>query len=130
MNNKKQALIITDGTDAIQLAAKSIEGSLIDYRVKVCTAEDFSGIEILPAVLFFLGCEKANPASFAYLEKMLAHINLAPRKCGIFSTNEKALEYLGGILNDCEASLGKPLLVSNGDVKSADVEKWLKSILN
>jgi hypothetical protein len=129
----KKALIITDGIESIQLIAGSIKDALtgFDYTdVKVCSAAEFDGTDLLPAELFFLGCEKPQPESFEYLEKMLAHINLASRKCGVFSTCESALIYLGDIVKDCEVSLGKPLLVSGDKANSPSVEIWLEKLLN
>ena len=127
MSAKEKALIVTDGTETIQLIAQSMSKTMIDYDVKVCTAGEFEGTSLLPAGLFFLGCEKQNPASFAYLQEMLCHINLASRKCGIFSVNKDALEYLESIVKDCEADLKSPLLVS--DVKDTSaLTNWLKEI--
>ena len=126
MSSKKNVLIITDGAKSIDLIAQSIKKSLADCKVKLCPAEKFAGTDLLPAQAFILGCEKPHPDSFAYLKEMLSHINLASRKCGIFSTNEKALKYLGGLVKDCEADLGDPLLSS--DEKPA-VKKWLKGVM-
>jgi hypothetical protein len=125
---KKKALIITDGTEEINAAAKVISGALDDYKVIVREAEKFSGTDLLPADLFIIGCEKPDPASFAYLKEFLLHINLASRKCGVFSTKEKTLKYLCGMVKDCEASLGEPLSV-NDEFKKAAVKKWLKGVL-
>ena len=128
MNNKKQALIITDGNNSIELIANSIEKSLAGFKVKNCNAKDFCGTDILGASSFFIGCEDINPASFSYLAEMLEHVNLAPRKCGIFSTNKKTLKYLGEILKDCEASVGEPLLLENGNLKISEISNWLNKI--
>lgn len=127
MAAKKRVLIITDGTDSIRRIAESIEKALIDCEVKICPASDFAGNDILPAEAFFLGCESPNPGSFAYLEEMLEHINLAPRSCGIFSNNKDSLKYMSGLLSDCEASLGEPLLASDGS--APNVENWLKATI-
>ena len=129
MNTKKRVLVVTDGTEAIQSIARAITNELPDCKTEICSGEVFAGTDLLPAETFFLGCEKPHPASFAYLAEMLQHINLAGRKCGIFSTNEKSLKYLGGLVKDCEASLGEPLLVSDGKVHAPAVKKWIKGIL-
>ena len=132
MSAKKKVLIVTDGTESIDLIAQSLQNGMTDCKVKVCPADKFEGTDLLPAGIFFLGCEKPRPDSFSYLEEMLAHINLAGRHCGIFSTNEKALKYLRGIVKDCDAGLGEPLLVTDATQKkelSKTVKKWLKGIL-
>jgi len=125
---KERVLIVTDGTETIQLIAQSISKTMTDYELKVCTAGEFAGTDLLPAGLFFLGCEKQKPPSFAYLEEMLAHINLASRKCGIFSVNKDALEYLESIVKDCEAGLEPPFLAAGVEDSSA-LTNWLKEIL-
>jgi len=130
---KKKALIITDGTEEIKTAAKNISGALSDlalndFSVKTCEAEKFRGTDLLPVNLIIIGCEKSDPASFAYLKEFLLHINLASRKCGVFSTNKKTLKYLCGLVKDCEADLGEPLSVDDETKKSA-LKKWLKGII-
>ena len=129
MSSKEKVLIITDGTESIQLIARSIENALIDYRIEMCSGDVFSGTDLLPAEIIFIGCEKPHPASFAYLSQMLEHINLAGRKCGIFSTSEKALNYLSGLVKDSEAVLGEPLIAAKGEVQQPAVKKWVKGIL-
>jgi len=129
---KKKVLIVTDGTESIDLIALSLKNALTDFKVKICPADKFDGTDLLPAGIFFLGCEKPHPASFSYLEEMLSHINLAGRRCGIFSTNEKSIKYLRGIVKDCEANLGESLLVTDiaqKKVQTKTVKKWLKGIL-
>jgi len=125
---KKTALIITDGTEEIKAAAKIISGALDDFKVKNCEAEKFSGTDLLPADLFIIGCEKPDPPSFAYLKEFLLHINLASRKCGVFSSKEKTLKYLCAMVKDCEAALGEPLSVKD-KLKKSDIKKWLKGVL-
>ena len=125
----KKALIITDGTQSIDLIAKPIKNALDGFSVAVCTAEKFEGTDILPVDVFFIGCETPSPSSFSYLEELLAHINLAPRKCGIFSTNQEALKYLENNLKDCEASLGETLLSLDGGFQESDINKWVKGII-
>ena len=126
MSAKKRVLVVTDGTEAIQSVARAITNELSDCKTEICSGEVFAGTDLLPAETFFLGCEKPHPASFAYLAEMLMHINLAGRKCGIFSTNEKSLKYLEGLLTDCEAALGEPLLVTDASPHTQAVKKWLK----
>jgi len=124
---EKKALIVTDDDKSLDFAAQSIKSCLQDHAVKICSACDFAGTDLLPAQIFFLGCNKPSPASFSYLEEMLSHINLVSRKCGVFSSDKKSLDYLGRILKDCEVQLGKPLLLNGGTDKTA-IESWLKGI--
>jgi hypothetical protein len=122
----KKALIITDGTKLINSIAESIKNALTGFNVKICPADKFAGTEILPVDIFFLGCENSSPSSFAYIEELLSHINLVSRKCGIFSTRQKTLKYLSGILKDCEADLGETMLSTDGGYQQSDINKWIK----
>ncbi|MCL2066153.1 MAG: hypothetical protein FWG99_01655 [Treponema sp.] len=124
----KRVLIVTDGTQSIQVIAQSITAALTGCKVKVCTAETFDTTELLPVDVFFLGCENPNPASFSYLSQLLQHINLALKSCGIFSTSGKALKYLDTLVKSCEAAVGDGLLV-DGAVKLAVLKKWLKGVM-
>jgi len=126
---EKKALIITDGTESIQSAAKIIFDALTEFNVKTCTAVNFEGTDLLPADIFFLGSENPKHESFAYLEDLLSHINLASRKCGIFSTNENAIQYLRGILKDSDADLSELLLVMGNEEKKSIIENWLSKLL-
>jgi hypothetical protein len=123
---KRRVLIITDEAQSIQSIARSISNVLTNCNVKILTAQEFSGDDLLPAEIFFIGCENPNPSSFAYLEELLLHINLVSRKCGIFSTNKKTLDYLQNIVKDSETGLFEPLLVGNA-VKDSNIENWLKN---
>jgi hypothetical protein len=128
--SKKKALIITDGTKTIRSAALHIKESLGGgYKVKICPAKRFIGTDLLAADIFFIGSKKAKPKSFAALDEMLSHINLASRKCGIFSINEKAINYLRGILEAGEADFKEPLLVSEEEIKKSTVNKWINRLL-
>ena len=125
----KKALIITDGTESIQSTAQLISGALSGFKVKICSAQNFDGTDLLAAEVFFLGCAEASPSFFSYLEEMLAHINLASRKCGIFSVKEKPLKYLSKIIKDCEADAAEPLLVPDGKINKTALNKWIKNII-
>jgi len=127
--SKKKALIITDGTKTIRSTALYIKESLTDYKVRICPAKRFVGTDLLAADIFFIGSKKAKPKSFTGLSEMLSHINLASRKCGIFSVNEKAVNYLRGILEACEADFKEPLLVSEEEIKKSTVNKWVNRLL-
>ncbi|MDR0320047.1 MAG: hypothetical protein LBI28_00955 [Treponema sp.] len=124
----KKAIIITDGTEVINQVSDKISDALTGFNVKICPAEEFVGNELLPADVFFIGCEKSSPASFDYLEDFLSHINLASRKCGVFSVEEKVNKYLLSLLRDSEADAGAPLLAENGKTEDKAVKKWIKSI--
>jgi hypothetical protein len=127
VETKKNVLIVTDGAASTMKAAEQIAAELSGSQVVIRTASEFAGTDILPAEVFFLGCEAPNPPLFAYLEELLRHINLAGRRCGIFSPqSEKAANYLAGLVKDCEASVGEPF-VSPED--GAGLKKWIKSIL-
>jgi enolase len=127
VSGKKNVLIVTDGTEAIDSTAQSIKKTLKDFKVKICPAAEFAGTDLLPAGIFFLGCEKDRRDSFSHLAEILAHINLASRKCGVFSTNEETLKYLKNLVTDCEAVLGDPLLVT--ETNALNLKKWLKRII-
>jgi len=127
--SRKKALIITDGTKTIRSAALLIKDALTDYKVKICPVKKFAVTDLLPADVFFIGSKRAKPKSFAGLHDFFAHINLASRRCGIFSINEKSLNYLKGMLADSEANFGEPLLIPEEEVeKSAGkINKWIKN---
>ena len=106
MKTKKVVLVITDGADETVKMAAKIASALKDNKVSVKNASDFKGNDILPADVFFLGCEKPSPPSFVYLEDLFKHINLAGRSCGIFSPGAgKAVKYLSNLVKDCEVTL-------------------------
>ena len=126
MSERKRGLVVTDGTESIQLIARSIANELSLFDVKTRTADEYKGTDLLPAEVFFIGCENPNPASFNYLSHMLSHINLAGRKCGIFSTNKKALKYLADLIKDSEAFVGKPLFITDAKNHADNVKAWLK----
>jgi hypothetical protein len=124
--SKKKVLIIVDETETIQPIAQTIKDTLADYEVKLCSAEKFEGTALLSAEVFFLGCENPNPSSFSYIEEMLAHINLALKKCGIFSTDKEALKYLAGIVKDSEAKMNECLCSPTGET---EIKDWLKKFI-
>ena len=125
----KKALIITDGTEAIKKIALNISDALTGFTVKVCSADKFEGTDLLPADVFFLGCERNSPSSFSYIEEMFKHISLASRKCSVFSVNLKTINYLCALVKDCEASLGAPLHVVSKEIDKSALKKWADSII-
>jgi len=128
-----KALIITDGSESIQSIALLIKESLKNensgIKPVICPASDFKGNELLPAEVFFIGCETPSPSSFSWIEDFFSHINLASRKCGIFSVKTKTVNYLRGILKDSEAGIAEPFLAENGNAKKTDIKKWIKQII-
>ena len=130
MESRKIA-IITDGTAPIQELAGNIAaiiGESHDYSAALFQAESFSGNDLLPAYVFFLGCAEANPPSFHYIEDLFKHINLAGRACGIFSSNARALKYLSSLVRDSETAVGKPFMAKGGAANSEKLQKWIQSI--
>ena len=126
---KRRVLIVTDGSELTQKTARALSDVLDAYRVVLCQASDFEGTDLLPAWAFFLGCQGPEPPEFAYLAEMLTHINLAGRRCGVFSAAPKALDYLAALVRDSEAILGEPLLVKDTIPKSAALKKWAAGVL-
>ena len=120
---EKTALIVTDGTENMEEVAKSISLSLEDFKVILLSAKKFTGTDLLSANLFFLGAENPDPPSFSYVQKLLAHINLAGRPCGIFSGSQKTAEYLRTIVKDSELKLYPEPFLGKGDVQA-----WTKKI--
>jgi len=124
---KKTVLIVTDGSAGVAELAGEIAAALEGSKVSTKAASGFMGNDILPADAFFLGCEKPRPAAFAYFADVLKHINLAGRPCGVFSSgSESAVNYLAGLVKDCEAALSpKPLLAGGGGVKN-----WAQGVVS
>ena len=129
MESMKTALIVVDGATVGKIA-EMVSASLKGYQTVVRQAESFAGTDLLPAGIFFLGCESSEPASFAYIDKMLQHINLSGRFCGVFSTNNKALTYLSKLVKDSGVGLGEPLLVKDDKDAPGIIKKWTQAILN
>jgi hypothetical protein len=130
VKTKKNVLILTDGSAETVSMAAEIAESLEDNRVSVMTASEFKGNDILPADVFFLGCEKPKPDSFAYLADLLKHINLAGRPCGVFSPasgSKEVIKYLTSLVHDSEAALNpEPLLSGSG----IDTKRWAQDVIS
>ena len=128
MKSKKTVLVLTDGSEGTLKIAEGIVSALKDSKVSMKTASEFRGNDILPAEAFFLGCEKAKPASFAYLADVLKHINLAGRSCGVFTSGSmNAAKYLAALVRDSEAALNpEPLLAGS----EAAVKKWAQKVIS
>ena len=108
--------------------AAGIAASLKGNKVTVKTASDFMGNDILPAEAFFLGCEKPKTGSFAYIEDLFKHINLAGRPCGVFSPgSEKTVKYLASMVRDSEAALNPELFLSGS---GGDISTWAQKVIS
>jgi len=122
---EKTALIVTDDAESIRIMAEAIAEELKKCKVIFLSAKDFMGTDLLPANLCFFGAENPEPPSFENLYKMLQHINLADRTCGIFSNSEKAAEYLCGMVRDSELALYPNPYLGKGDIKT-----WVKKVVD
>ena len=109
--------------------AAGIKKIAAGYTVSVIEADGLSATDLLPAHIFFLGCERRKAFSFYYIENLFAHINLAGRQCGIFSTHSTALKYLASFLRSSGVKTGRPLLAGNDAIGGKELEKWIKSII-
>ena len=121
------SLIVTDGSEKVNKIAEIIAKALED-RVLVKDASSFEGTDLLPADVFFLGCEKPQPESFSSLEDMLQHINLANRCCGVFShASDEAVQYLKDIVKSSEVFIyPEPLSETNPET----VDKWIAGVIS
>ena len=128
MKTKRNVLILTDGSEKTSKMAAGIAEALKGNKVSMKIASEFRGNDILPAEVFFLGCDKPRPDSFVYLTDLLKHINLAGRPCGVFSPgSEKAVKYLTGLVHDSEAALNpRPLFTGSGAV----MKNWVKNVIS
>jgi hypothetical protein len=124
VNDKKNALIVVDGAESIRKMAAAIVTALKNFSVVTLTAGEFSGTHILSADICFFGAEVPNPPSFAYLNAVLHHINLAGRPCGVFSNSASGAEYLRNMVHDSELAL-YPVVLMEG---KGDVKKWTESV--
>ena len=127
MKANRNVLIITDGFEETVKMAGEIATALKGNTVLVKSASEFKGNDLLPADVFFLGCESPKPDSFEYLADLLAHINLAGRSCGVFSpAGVKTVNYLAGLVKDCEAALNPEPFLSDSAI---NVSIWAQSVV-
>ena len=133
MKSKKRVLIITDGAKGTTEMAAGIAKALKGNKVSIMGISEFKGNDILPADVFFLGCEKPKSGSFAsdsyaYIKDLFLHINLAGRSCGVFSSGcTKTAKCLAGMVHDSEAALNpNPLLSSSNE----EIKAWSQNILS
>jgi hypothetical protein len=120
----KTALIIIDGVDSTRKMAEAIAGVLNPMETAIMSADEFDVTKLLAADVFFLGAENPDPPCFSFINKVLAHINLASRPCGVFSPSKEAAAYLSGIVHDAETALCPEPFLGEGDVKA-----WSKKVL-
>jgi hypothetical protein len=124
---KRHILIVTDGAESTQKLGEAIARELEGNQVVIKNPPDLSGTDILPAEAYFWGCESPRPRSFAYLEQLLLHINLAGRPCGIFSPGSRAaIQYLAGLVRDSELILNsEPFL----GIKAEGIGAWIQKTI-
>jgi hypothetical protein len=124
---KRNVLIVTDGTEAAQKIGEKIARELKGSRVVMKKPPDLAGNDLLPADVYFFGCESPHPPSFAYLEQVLLHINLVGRPCGLFSSRSReAVQYLAALVRDSELVLkDEPFL----EVPSQDLAAWIQKTI-
>jgi hypothetical protein len=118
---------VTDGTESTQKIGEEIARKMEGNQVVVKTPSDLCGTDILPADVYFFGCENPHPRSFAYFEQVLLHINLVGRPCGLFSPHsQEAVRYLAALVHDSELVLKvEPFL----GVKSKDIGAWIQKTI-
>jgi adenine phosphoribosyltransferase len=128
VESRKNVLIVTDGIEATQQMAAGIAKTLKGAKVVSIEVPDFGGQDILPVEVYFFGCEKPKPSSFAYLSEVLRHINLVGRPCGVFSPqSEAAIAYLSDMVHDSEVALyAKPLFEKDME----DVKSWTDQVIH
>ncbi|GHV88159.1 hypothetical protein AGMMS50267_05190 [Spirochaetia bacterium] len=142
MKPGKRILIVTDGAKptialAKRIAAKAARMIHAGRAPTIVSAGDFTATDILPAVLCFFGCEQPHPPSFAHLEEVLRHINLAGRPCGLFSPGSAdAIGYLSGIVRDAElAAYDRGLVVpvpgipASGIPEKEELIDWIEAVV-
>ena len=121
---EKTAIIVTDEAESTRKMAKAIAAELTNYKVISVVAKDFAGTDLLPSDLCFFGAENPDHPSFSYLFKMLQHINLVDRSCGIFSNSEKTAQSLCDMVHDSELALRAEPFLGEGDIKA-----WVKKVI-
>ncbi|MCL2043033.1 MAG: hypothetical protein FWG89_02725 [Treponema sp.] len=132
MNRK--ILIVTDNSDQMRKLAAKITAVIMNppfeqYSVTETAAENFSAEVLLPAPIFFLGCQSKESFSNPYIETLFTHINLAGRTCGIFSANTQAVKYLKTLVRDTGVTAGKPLLVHDDTIDDTELQNWVQGIV-
>ena len=128
MAGKRTVLILTDESKETAKMASGIAAALKGNKVSIKTVSEFKGNDILPADVFFLGCEAPNPDSFSYIEDLFQHINLAGRPCGVFSPGgDAAAKYLADLVHDSEVALNPNPLISPTE---NEIKDWSQSVIS
>ncbi|GMO54969.1 MAG: hypothetical protein Ta2G_13960 [Termitinemataceae bacterium] len=129
MENKKY-LVVIDEEKSSSSAALAIVTKLFGNDIKVVHGMNFEGTDILPIDFLFIGCNRPSPASFAYFEDVLKHINLAGRECALFSTSAQfgkhAIQYMSKIISDSEIKLCAVPLVTKS---INELQSWVCDII-
>jgi hypothetical protein len=127
---KKTILIVTDGAEQAVFLAEQIAAAAKGVQALILTASEFAGTHVLPAAACFFGCAEPRPPSFAHLEDVLRHINLAGRPCGLFSPNsQEAIAYLADMVRDSELAVNpEPLFFSDLEKITRWVGELIKKI--
>ena len=122
MYEVKKALIVTDDSAKVKKMANRIVKALGEAKILIKSASNFSGEDLLPADAIFIGCEKPSPPSFKYLEILFQHINLADRRCGIFTpSSEEAVLYMTGMVINSDIKLNP---VALKEANSSFSKEW------
>ena len=134
MEGKKKILIITDNSAPIRNMAETIAAVMgnppfADYSAVILDAESFSATDLLPVKVLLLGCEKPEAFSFLYIKDFFAHISLAGRSCGIFSSDTKAIKYLSTFVRDSDVTICKPLMAKDGAIDSQELHNWVQCVI-
>lgn len=120
-------LIVSDGTASTQIMVQKLLKTLRYEDLTTRNASEFIATDLLAAEVYFFGCESPHPVSFASLERVLCHINLVGRPCGLFSpVQEKAIEYLSRIVFDSELALYPVPFFGDSE---ENIAAWVKDVL-
>lgn len=128
MKSNKRVLVVYDGAKALAAAAEALAAGLGGADCVVKQARDFSPTDVLPADVYFFGCEGPHPSSFAELERVLKGINLAGRTCGFFTlASDEAIGYLRSIVRDADLLPHPVPFFASG---KADIGAWAAETLS
>ncbi|MDR2481878.1 MAG: hypothetical protein LBD07_06305 [Spirochaetaceae bacterium] len=129
MSNLESILILTDEELSSREAALAIVAGIFGgWKVNIVNGNGFSGTDILAADICFFGCVNPHPEGFSHFEKVIRHINLTLRRCGIFSCkSQAAVDYLSVLVKDCGIKIETPTLVSTS---ASEIKIWANTIIN
>jgi hypothetical protein len=106
--SSKKYLILADNNTASRRTILAIVNVLFGRDVRIVYTGDFSGTDLLPCDFLFLGFAKTNSAQCLYIQETFKHINLAGRKCALFSPlndGGKTIRFLTDLIKDSEIKL-------------------------